>query len=207
MVLTQAGRRVGILGGTFDPVHCGHLEIARRAVDESSLDRVIFIPAGNPRLKSSEPTASADHRMGMLRLAIAGIPGFDVSDIELGRSGPTRTVDTLRELRREIGEDIELLFILGLDVLGRFDQWIDPQLVVEQARLLAVSRPGYTGFDWDGFYGQNPYAVGRVDCIDTTAIDISASELRGRLASGASVAGLLPVAVEQYIQENGLYGT
>ncbi len=207
MVLTQAGRRVGILGGTFDPVHCGHLEIARRAVDESSLDRVIFIPAGNPRLKSSEPTASAEHRMGMLGLAIAGIPGFDVSDIELGRSGPTRTVDTLRELRREIGEDIELLFILGLDVLGRFDQWIDPQLVVEQARLLAVSRPGYTGFDWEEFYGQNPYAVGRVDCIDSTAIDISASELRGRLASAASVAGLLPVAVEQYIRENGLYGT
>ncbi len=206
MVLTQAGRRVGILGGTFDPVHCGHLEIARLAVDESSLDRVIFIPAGNPRLKSSEPTASAEHRMEMLRLAIEGISGFDVSDIELGQSGPTRTVDTLRELRQELGEDIELLFILGLDVLGRFDQWINPQLVVEQARLLAVSRPGYTGVDWDGFYGQNPYAAGRVDCIDSAAIDISASELRGRLASGASVAGLLPLAVEQYIRENGLYG-
>ena len=149
--------------------------------------------------------ASAESRLRMLRLATDGIPGFDVSDMELGRSGPTRTVDTLGELRRELGAHTELVFLLGLDVLERFDQWIDPHLVVEQARLLAISRPGYTDFDWDGFYARNPYAVGRVDCMDSTAIDISASELRGRLASGASVAGLLPEAVERYIRENGLY--
>ena len=201
----RAGNRVGILGGTFDPVHCGHLEIARRAIEEAGLDRVIFIPAGSPRLKSSEPTAAPEHRLAMLNLALADAPGFEVSDIELGRSGPTKTVETLEYLRGREDEDAELVFILGLDVLMRFDQWIEPGRVVEQARLLAVSRPGYVDFDWADFYARNPYARGRVDCMESTAIDISASELRGRLASGASVAGLLPAAVEGYIQENGLY--
>ena len=203
----RVGRRVGILGGTFDPVHCGHLEIARRALEEAALDWVIFIPAGSPRLKSSEPTASPEHRLAMLNLAVTDVPGFEVSDIELGRSGPTKTVDTLRRLRGRLDEDVELVFILGLDVLMRFDQWIEPERVVEQARLLAVSRPGYVDFDWADFYARNPYARGRVDCIESTAIDISASELRGRLASGASVAGLLPAAVEGYIRENGLYAS
>ena len=197
--------RVGVLGGTFDPVHRGHLEVAHRAMDDAGLDRVLFIPAGNPRLKSAEPSATADHRQEMLRLAIEGHWNFDISDVELRRPGPTRTVDTLKVLRRELGGEAELVFILGMDVLARLDEWIDPHLVVEQARLLAVSRPGYTSFDWEEFYTRNPYAAGRVDCIDSTAIDISASELRSRLASGASVAGLLPVAVEQYIRENGLY--
>ena len=206
MVLT----RVGILGGTFDPVHRGHLEIARRARDEAGLERVIFIPAAQPRLKSGEPSASPEQRLSMLRLSLDGIAGdgiagFEVSDIELRRSGPTLTVETLRELRRELGEGVEIIFILGLDALGRFDQWVEPEGVVELARLLAVSRPGYSGFDWPSFYDRNPYAQGRVDCLDSTAIDVSASELRQRIAAGASVSGLLPDAVEQYIRDNGLY--
>ena len=205
MVLSRAGDRVGILGGTFDPVHCGHLEIAHRALEEAVLDRVIFIPAGSPRLKSSEPTAAPEHRLAMLKLAVANVPAFEVSDIELGQSGPTRTVETLQRLRERLDADVELVFILGLDVLMRFDQWIEPERVVEQARLLAVSRPGYVDFDWADFYVHNPYALGRVECIESTAIDISASELRSRLASGVPVAGLLPAAVEGYIRENGIY--
>ena len=197
--------RFGILGGTFDPVHRGHLEIAQRTMDEAALDRIIFIPAAQPRLKVGEPSASVHQRLEMLRLAIGETPGFEVSDVELHRTGPTLTVETLRELRERLGEDIELCFILGLDVLERFDQWVEPEGVVELARLLAVSRPGYTGFDWPGFSARNPYARGRVDCIDSTAIDVSASELRGRIAAGASVGGLIPAAVEQYIRENRLY--
>ena len=201
MVLT----RVGILGGTFDPVHRGHLEIARRAMDEAGLARIILIPAAQPRLKSGEPTASPQQRLEMLRLAVDGTAGFEVSDVELRRTGPTLTVETLRELQGALGDEVELCFILGLDVLGRFNQWVEPERVVELARLLAVSRPGYTRFDWPGFYARNPYAQGRVDCLDSTAIDVSASELRGRIAAGVSVSGLLPEAVEQYIGENGLY--
>ena len=201
----MAQTSVGILGGTFDPVHRGHLEIARRAMNEAGLERVIFIPAGQPRLKSEEPTASPQQRLEMLRLAVGDEPDFEVSDIELHRTGPTLTVETLRELRAQLGDYVELRFILGLDALARFDQWVEPERVVELAHLLAVSRPGYTGFDWPGFYARNPYAEGRVDCLDSTAIDVSASELRGRIAAGASVSGLLPAAVEQYIRDNGLY--
>ena len=202
MVLT----RIGVLGGTFDPVHRGHVEIARRAMEEAALERVIFIPAAQPRLKSGEPLASPQQRLEMLRLAVEGVPGFEVSDVELRRSGPTLTVETLGELREGQEDGRELFFILGLDALARFNQWVEPGRVVGLARLLAVSRPGYTGFDWPGFYARNPYALGRVDCIDSTAIDISASELRQRLASGASVSGLLPKAVERYIRQRGLYG-
>ena len=112
MVLSQFGRwagnrvgiRVGILGGTFDPVHCGHLEIASRAFEEAALERVIFIPAGSPRLKSSEPTATPEHRLAMLKLGCSGrIPGFEVSDIELGQPGPTKTVETLQQPARVAG--------------------------------------------------------------------------------------------------------
>ena len=95
--------RVGILGGTFDPVHRGHLEIARRAVEEASFERIVFIPAAQPRLKSGEPTATAQQRLEMLGLAIGDTPGFEVSDSELHRSGPTLTVETLRELRDQLG--------------------------------------------------------------------------------------------------------
>lgn len=198
-------RRIGILGGTFDPPHRGHLEIARLALDEAGLERVIFIPAAQPRLKSGEPRANPHQRWAMLRLAVGAAPGFEVSDAELRRAGPTLTVETLRELRRQWGQDGELCFILGLDVLSRFDQWVEPEEVTQLARLLAVSRPGYAGFDWPGFYARNPYAAGRVDCLNTAAIDISASELRRRLAAGMPVAGLLPAAVEGYIRERGLY--
>ena len=188
MVLT----RVGVLGGTFDPVHRGHLEIAHRALAEASLGRVIFIPAAQPRLKSGEPSASPEQRLEMLGLAIHDTVGFEVSDVELGRTGPTLTVETLRELREDLGEDAEIYFILGFDVLDRFHQWVKPEQVVELARLMAVSRPGYADFDWSGFYARNPYARGRVDCLDSTAVDISASELRARIAAGESVGGLLP---------------
>ena len=146
------------------------------------------------------PTAS---QCSTLRLQ--DIPGVEVSDIELQRSGPTLTVETLRELRESLSDQVEMVFILGLDVLARFDQWVEPEGVVVLARILAVSRPGYEGFDWAGFYARNPYARGRVDCVDSTAIDISASDLRQRLAAGAPVDGLLPPTVERYIRENGLY--
>ena len=101
-------RRVGILGGTFDPVHRGHLEIARHAIDEAGLERVIFVPAGQPRLKSGQPSASAEQRLEMLRLAVEGNPGFGVSDIEIGKSGPTLTVETLAELSAALDDGVDM---------------------------------------------------------------------------------------------------
>ena len=198
-------KRIGILGGTFDPPHQGHLEIARQAQAQADLERVIFIPAAQPRLKSAQPQANPQHRLAMLRLAADNAPAFEVSDLELRRPGPTLTVETLRQLRQQTGNDTELYFILGLDVLSHFHQWIQPQEITQLARLLAVSRPGYAQFDWPAFYAQNPHAAGRVDCLTTPPIDLSASQLRRRLANGQPVTNLIPPAVEQYIQENGLY--
>lgn len=198
-------KRTGILGGTFDPPHQGHLEIARQAQTQAGLDRVIFIPAAQPRLKSAQPHANPQHRLAMLRLATDNAPNFEVSDIELRRPGPTQTVATLRQLRQQTGHDTELYFILGLDVLSRFHQWIEPQEITQLARLIAVSRPGYAKFDWPKFYAQNPHAAGRIECLTTPPIDLSASQLRRRLANGQPIANLIPPAVEQYIQKNGLY--
>ena len=198
-------KRTGILGGTFDPPHQGHLEIARQALEKADLERVIFIPAAQPRLKSAQPQANPQQRLEMLRLATDNAPAFEVSDVELRRPGPTLTVETLRQLRQQTANDTELYFILGLDVLTHFHQWIQPQEITQLARLLAVSRPGYAKFDWPSFYARNPHAAGRVECLTTPPIDLSASQLRRRLANGQPVANLIPPAVEQYIQENGLY--
>ena len=198
-------KRIGILGGTFDPPHHGHLEIARQAQAQADLERVIFIPAAQPRLKSAQPQANPQHRLAMLHLAADNAPAFEVSDLELRRPGPTLTVETLRQLRQQTGNNTELYFILGLDVLSHFHQWIQPQEITQLARLIAVSRPGYAQFDWPAFYAQNPHAAGRVECLTTPPIDLSASQLRRRLANGQPVANLTPPAVEQYIQENGLY--
>ena len=197
-------RRIGILGGTFDPPHRGHLEIARLALDAAALEQVIFIPASQPRLKSGAPQANPQQRLAMLQLAVDGAPNFAVSDLELRRPGPTLTVETLRQLRRQT-PGAELHFILGLDALSRFDQWVEPQRITQLARLLAVSRPGYAAFDWPAFYARHPYAAGRIDCLPHAAIDLSASQLRRLLAAGMPVAGFMPVAVEDYIRENGLY--
>ena len=198
-------KRIGILGGTFDPPHHGHLEIARQAQAQADLERVIFIPAAQPRLKSAQPHANPQHRLAMLRLAADNAPAFEVSDLELRRPGPTLTVETLRQLRQQTANDTELYFILGLDVLSHFHQWIQPQEITQLARLLAVSRPGYAQFDWPAFYTRNPHAAGRVECLTTPPIDLSASQLRRRLANRQPVTNLIPPAVEQYIQENGLY--
>ncbi len=198
---------IGILGGTFDPVHLGHLSIANAAMDQAALERVLFIPAGQPRLKQAEPAASADHRIEMVRLAIEGNPRFRVCDDEARRSGPTYSVDTLVELSAKLGPGTDLFFILGLDVLDQFDQWKDPERVLTLCRLLVLHRPGEPDFDWPGFYRRVPKAEGRVQIVTAPLVDVSATELRRRVAVGEPLDGQVPDAVAEYIQEQGLYLT
>ncbi|MCH2512402.1 MAG: nicotinate (nicotinamide) nucleotide adenylyltransferase [Chloroflexi bacterium] len=198
---------VGILGGTFDPVHLGHLSIAEAAMDQAGLDRVLFIPAGHPRLKQVEPLASVDHRLEMVRLAIEDRPKFQVCDIEAHRPGPTYSVDTLVELSAMLGPSADLFFILGLDVLGQLDQWKDPVRVVGLCRMLVLDRPGEQDFDWAGFYGRIPEAKGRVEMVTAPLVDVSGTESRRRASGGESLAGQVPDAVAAYIRERGLYLT
>ncbi len=197
--------KIGILGGTFDPIHMGHLSIADAAMTQARLDRVLFIPAGHPRLKQSEPQASIEQRLEMVRLATADETRYQVSDIEANRPGPTYSVDTLEELSATLGAGTDLFFILGLDVLGQLDQWKDPERLLGLCRLLVLDRPGEQDFSWPDFYRWVPQAEGRVQGIDAPLVDVSATELRGRAAAGESLAGQTPGAVAVYIGQQSLY--
>jgi nicotinate-nucleotide adenylyltransferase len=205
----MAAQRIGVLGGTFDPVHSGHLSIAERAVTEAALDRVLFIPAGNPRLKQQKPAAAVGHRVEMVKLAVAGNPKFQVCETEATRPGPTYTVDTLEDLSRKFGSSLAspggLFFILGLDVLPRLGEWKSPERILELCRLVVVTRPGYSGFEWPGFYSSHPAAENQVELVSSISVDISGTELRKRIASDLSLRGLVPEPVEDYIRAHGLY--
>ncbi len=196
---------LGILGGTFDPVHLGHLSIAKAAMDQVGLERVLFIPAGQPRLKQAEPAATIRHRMEMLRLAIAGNPGFQVCELEAHRPGPTYSVETLEELSVKLGPGTDLFFILGMDILGQLDQWKDPERVLALCRLLVLDRPGQQGFDWPAFYRRVPEAESRVQMVTAPLVDVSATEFRRQVSVGESLAGQVPDAVAEYIKNQGLY--
>ena len=198
---------IGILGGTFDPVHLGHLSIASAALGQAALEKVLFIPAGQPRLKQSEPSASVDHRLEMVRLATLDIPNYQVCDIEAHRPGPTYSVDTLVELSDKLGPTADLFFILGLDVLGQLDRWKEPERVLELCQLLVLDRPGEQGFDWTGFYSRIPEAKDRVQVVTAPLVDVSATDLRNRATAGEPLEGQVPDVVAEYIRQQGLYLT
>lgn len=185
--------RIGILGGTFDPIHLGHLAAARAAMDCAALDRVLFIPTAVPPHRPA-PAAGAQDRLEMTRLAIEDEKGFEVSDIEVRRDGVSYTVDTLRELRR-LHPDDELFLILGWDAAKLFQKWREPDEVRRLASLVIVTRPGSGA----------PSRTSDIVCERPTP-DVSASALRRRLAHGQPVTEMLPAAVADYVARKGLYG-
>jgi nicotinate-nucleotide adenylyltransferase len=197
--------QIGILGGTFDPVHLGHLIIAEEARSRLELDRVIFIPAGQPWLKAWQPLTPAQHRARMVELAVASNPYFQVARHEVERSGPTYTVDTLEELQQELGADTTLHFIMGMDALEQFHRWREPERLLELCQLVVVNRPGHQGVDVGNVMPGYPQASGRVTLLSVPQIEISATEIRRRAARGISFRYQVPEAVEQYILEHRLY--
>jgi nicotinate-nucleotide adenylyltransferase len=197
-------QRVGVLGGTFDPIHVGHLAAAKAAVECARLDRVIFIPTGQP---PHRPPASAapEHRLEMTRLATAGDARFAVSDVELQRPGASFTSDTLRELRALDGPR-QLFLILGWDAARLFRTWHEPEKVRELATIVVVARPGPRSSspraaDLEAA-GLDPSSV--ILCLERTP-DVSASGIRQDIKAGRSIAGKVPPAVEQYITDHHLY--
>jgi nicotinate-nucleotide adenylyltransferase len=196
-----AGVRVGILGGTFDPVHLGHLLLAECAREELSLDEVLFVPAREPWRKSHRVITPAEHRLALLELAIAGNEDFGISDIELRRSGPTYTADTLEALAGERLDD-EFYFIVGADALADLPQWHEPQRIVAHA-LLAVAPRG--GRDTDVASVAIPGIADRIRRFAAPRIEISSTEIRARVAAGRSVRYQVPDAVAEYITKHGLY--
>jgi len=194
--------RLGILGGTFDPIHIGHLAAARAAIDCAQLDRVLFVPSAQPPHRGAA-TAGAVDRLAMTRLAVEGEPRFEVSDVEVKRGGASYTADTLSELHGTRPQD-DLFLILGWDAARLFNTWHEPGRVNALASVVVVGRPGTEapGPSELAAAGLDPERV--IKCFVATP-DVSATELRHALAAGESVAGKVPPAVERYVAQHHLY--
>ncbi|MEG0683101.1 MAG: nicotinate-nucleotide adenylyltransferase [Raoultibacter sp.] len=196
--------RLGIMGGTFDPIHIGHLACAEQARDTFDLDAVIFVPAGNPVFKKNQIITPAAQRLEMCRLAVRSNPAFDVSDIEIRRPGDTYTVDTLRELRAYYPPNVELYFITGADAVFSIVRWRESAAIAGLARLIAVTRPGYAlSQEKRDYLAQN--SAFSVTYAEVTALALSSSDIRQRVREKRSIRYLTMQSVFDYIHEKGLY--
>ncbi|MHC4093671.1 MAG: nicotinate-nucleotide adenylyltransferase [Planctomycetota bacterium] len=193
--------RIGVFGGTFDPIHSGHLAIAEFALENARLDEVVFVPVGKPWLREEAPAASAAERCEMVRLAVSGRSGLSVSRVDVERPGVTYTVDTLDDLRRQRDETVDLVLILGSDAARTLDRWHEARRIPEMCEILVIGRPGET---WPGDLSAG-HPAASATYLEGPMVDVSATAARARLAAEQPVNDMLPVAVERYIVENGLY--
>lgn len=192
-------KRLGLLGGTFDPPHYGHLVAAQEVAWRLGLDRVLFLPAHQNPLKREASSSSADDRCEMVRLAIADDSTLELSRLDVDRPPPSYTVDLLRLLHTP---DTELFFIGGADLLPELPRWRAPEEILRLARLVVVNRPGAPELDVAAL---EPAAQERIDLVRVPGVAIAARELRERVKRGAPIRYLTPPAVERYIRERGLY--
>jgi nicotinate-nucleotide adenylyltransferase len=199
--------RIGVYGGSFDPVHLGHLVLAEQCREQAMLDRVLFVPAARPPHKQSQSLTSFDRRVEMLALAIAGQPAFQIDELEKERPGPSYTVETLTALRQKYPGD-ELCLIVGTDTLHDLPQWYQPRRILELATLLAVERA-----DWpvlsqrqlrDSLQLPDTFPL-RYEAVQAPLITIASRDMRRRVGEGRSVRYQIPRAVEAYIADKGLY--
>lgn len=196
-------RRIGILGGSFDPIHNGHLAIAEDARGDLGLEQVLFVPAVRSPLKWTI-VATAKQRMEMVQAACTGHGSFLVSDVELQRPPPSYTIDTLDELKQIYNDDTEFYFILGADALNDLPRWQDPERVLELCTLVVVPRPG-SELDIQDISRELPQIRQRLVILNTSPLAISSTEIRQRVSTGRSIRYLVPDAVRMYITQHGLY--
>lgn len=196
-------RRLGIMGGTFDPVHVGHVACADEVRRICGLDAVLLVPAGVSVFKKNRDVAPAEHRLNMCRLAVAPYPALDVSDIEVRRPGDSYTADTLRQLRARYPNNVELCFIVGADAASTLGSWHEPAAIACTARIIAMTRPGHAvtpecraSLAAQGF---------SIDYVRVADRPVSSSAIREKLAKGESVRDLLPPNVYDYVSAHGLY--
>lgn len=191
------------MGGTFDPIHTGHLVVAEEARARFGIDEVIFVPAATPPHKRRAGIAPAEDRYAMVLLATASNPFFSVSRTELERNGPSYTIDTVREFRESAAPGTDFFFITGADAVLDILTWRAPDAIIRECRLIVASRPGY-----DLALVQRslpPEFLRAIDMLAAPAIGISASEIRGRIRQGMPIRYLTPAPVEEYIRKRGLY--
>ncbi|HET6498912.1 MAG TPA: nicotinate-nucleotide adenylyltransferase [Coriobacteriia bacterium] len=198
--------RLGIMGGTFDPVHFGHLVTAEEALSQFGLDKVVFMPAGKPALKSGASVTPAEDRYLMTVIATAANPAFEVSRMEIDRPGVTYTIDTLESLRDMHGPTADLYFITGADAVWEIVAWKDAARLSGLATFIAATRPGY---DLDAARRAHAEELAHmaIRFIEVPALAISSTDIRRRVAQGRPIRYLIPEAVASYIQKSGLYET
>lgn len=197
---------MGVLGGSFDPIHMAHLIMAESVREALALDIVLFVPVAEQPLKQGRGVTPAEQRVAMVLLAIAGNPYFALSRVDVDRPGPSYTVDTLLRLRDGLGQrdETEMWFIIGADALATLPRWRDVEGILAQTRLAIVARPGVV-VDIAALQAQLPRLQANIDWVDAPLIDISATDLRRRVAEDISIRYRVPDAVREYIEANGLY--
>jgi nicotinate-nucleotide adenylyltransferase len=197
-------KRLGLLGGTFDPPHYGHLIAAQEVAWQLQLQCVLFLPARQNPLKQGAPSTEAEHRCEMVARAIAGNPLFASSRLDIDRPPPSYTVDLLRSLQTS-DQQTELFFVVGADILPELPKWRAPDEVLRLARLVVVNRPGWPVPNLKALEAAIPGAGERADVVRIPGVDVSARDLRARIQADQPIRYLTPPAVEEYIREKGLY--
>jgi nicotinate-nucleotide adenylyltransferase len=196
--------RCGVFGGTFDPIHFGHLIVAEAARESLELSQVLFVPAADPPHKPDAPVSGADQRLRMVDLATKHNPAFAVSRADVDRPGPHYTVDLLIALAKDRGTASGLYFIMGADSLADLLTWRSPERIIELARLGVARRPGFQPA-LERLEAEIPGLASRTDWIDTPLVGISASDIRRRVREGRFIKYMLPSDVESYVYSAGLY--
>jgi nicotinate-nucleotide adenylyltransferase len=191
--------KLGLMGGTFNPIHIGHIKIAYKVLNDFDLSKVIFIPSGDPPHKKARGVVEASHRLKMIKLAIGNDKRFEASDIEIKREGKSYTLDTIREIKNIYGVEADVYFIAGVDSALDLPKWREPLKILSLAHFVAVERPGFSLEELDGKYRKRIITVGEI------SIDISSSVIRKRLREGKPIKSLVPESVEEYIRKNRLY--
>ncbi len=201
-------QKIGLFGGTFNPIHFGHLIAARSVAEQLALDRVVFIPSANPPHKSVAGLIDASERLEMVRLAIADEPAFEVSDCEIRRPGPSYTIETVASFRKQLDPESEICWIIGADSLPELTTWYRVSELVDCCRIVTVSRPGWDEPDMSPLaqqFDERQIARLREGIVQTPRIDISATNIRSRVRQGRSIRYLVPEPVRTHICETGLY--
>ena len=195
--------RIGVFGGTFDPIHTGHLIVAEVAREALPLDLVVFVPAGQPWRKMERDISPAADRVEMVRLAIASNPFFALSLVDVERGGPSYTADTMADLIQQFGSEACFFFLAGLDAVADLPNWHQPQHLLQLCQIVALKRPGYV-FDLKSLDALIPEASTLIQLLTVPEIEISSTELQRRIREGRTIRYLVPMAVEQYIRQRQL---
>ncbi len=197
-------KNIGIMGGTFDPIHYGHLVTAETVYDAFDIEKILFIPTGNPAHKCVR--LGTDHRLEMTKLAVAGNEKFDISTIEIDRGGSTYTVDTIEQLKAEMEEDTTFYFIMGADSVHQLEQWKDTKRLLSLCEFIGVTRPGYDKKGVEEAVEKLNHDYGaKIHFLEVPGLDISSSDIRERIQKRVSIRYLLPDCVVEYIHQFALY--